>query len=83
MGGLSSVSISITSAIVYGVFGAIFFLLIFLLVLLGVTDCNWDCNRLLRASSLLLSDPIGKLLSKFTSMLNAKYLVSVLTLRPE
>ena len=45
MGGLSSVSISITSAIVYGVFGAIFFLLIFLLVLLGVTDCNWDCNR--------------------------------------
>ena len=45
MGGLSSVSISITSAVVYGVFGAIFFLLIFLLVLLGVTDCNWDCNR--------------------------------------
>jgi len=45
MGGLSSVSISITSAVVYGVFGAVFFLLIFLLVLLGVTDCNWDCNR--------------------------------------
>ena len=45
MGGLGDVSISITSAVVYGVFGAIFFLLIFLLVLLGVTDCNWDCNR--------------------------------------
>ena len=47
MGGLGDVSISITSAVVYGVFGAIFFLLIFLLVLLGVTDCNWDCNRYL------------------------------------
>jgi len=45
MGGLSSVSISITSAIIYVVFGGIFFLLIFLLVMVGVTDCNWDCNR--------------------------------------
>ena len=45
MGGLSSVSMSITSAIIYVIFGGIFFLLIFLLVMIGVTDCNWNCNR--------------------------------------
>ena len=45
MGGLTDVSISITSAIIYIIFGGIFFILIFLLVMVGVTDCNWDCNR--------------------------------------
>ena len=44
-GGLSSVSISVTSAVVYFVSGTIFFSLIFLLVMLGVTDCDWDCAR--------------------------------------
>ena len=44
--GLSSVSFSFTTAIVYLVSGAVFFLLIFLLVMLGVTDCNCDCDRL-------------------------------------
>ena len=46
MAGLSNVSISVTSAVVYFVSGTIFFSLIFLLVMLGVTDCNWDCSRL-------------------------------------
>ena len=45
MAGLSNVSISVTSAVVYFVSGAIFFSLIFLLVMLGVTDCDWDCSR--------------------------------------
>ena len=40
----SSVSISITSAIVYVVSGLVFFLLVFLLVMMGVTNCNWDCE---------------------------------------
>ena len=43
--GLSAVSISFTTAIVYIVSGAVFFFLIFLLVMLGVTDCNCDCSR--------------------------------------
>ena len=46
MAGLSNVSISVTSAVVYFVSGTIFFSLIFLLVMLGVTDCDWDCSRL-------------------------------------
>ena len=45
MAGLSNVSISLTSAVVYFVSGTIFFSLIFLLVMLGVTDCDWDCAR--------------------------------------
>ena len=45
MAGLSNVSISVTSAVVYFVSGTIFFSLIFLLVMLGVTDCDWDCSR--------------------------------------
>ena len=49
--GLSSVSFSFTTAIVYLVSGAVFFLLIFLLVMLGVTDCNCDCDRLVVFSS--------------------------------
>ena len=40
----SSVSISITSAIVYVVSGLVFFLLVFLLVMMGVTNCNWECE---------------------------------------
>ena len=40
----SSVSISITSAIVYIVSGLVFFLLVFLLVMMGVTNCNWECE---------------------------------------
>ena len=43
--GLSSVSISFTTAIVYIVSGVVFFLLIFLLVMVGVTDCNFACSR--------------------------------------
>ena len=43
--GLSSVSISFTTAIVYIVSGVVFFLLIFLLVMVGVTDCNCGCSR--------------------------------------
>jgi len=39
---VDSVSISITSAIVYGVSGGLFFLLIFLLVLIGLCNCNCD-----------------------------------------
>ena len=45
--GLSSVSISFTSAIVYIVSGVVFFLLIFLLVMVGVTDCNCGCTKYL------------------------------------
>jgi len=42
----ASVSISITSAIVYIVSGLVFFGLVFLLVMMGVTNCNWTCcNR--------------------------------------
>ena len=42
----SSVSISITSAIVYVISGLVFFGLVFLLVMMGVTNCNWSCcNR--------------------------------------
>ena len=41
----NSVSISITSAIVYGVSGGFFLLLIILLVMMGVTSCDWDCER--------------------------------------
>ena len=40
----SSVSISITSAIVYVISGLVFFLLVFLLVMMGVTNCNWECE---------------------------------------
>ena len=40
----SSVSISITSAIVYVVSGLVFFFLVFLLVMMGVTNCNWHCE---------------------------------------
>ena len=40
----SSVSISITSAIVYVVSGLVFFFLVFLLVMMGVTNCNWQCE---------------------------------------
>ena len=40
----SSVSISITSAIVYVFSGLVFFLLVFLLVMMGVTNCNWECE---------------------------------------
>ena len=39
----ASVSISITSAIVYIVSGLVFFGLVFLLVMMGVTNCNWEC----------------------------------------
>ena len=55
--GLSSVSISFTTAIVYIVSGVVFFLLIFLLVMVGVTDCNCDCSRyfLLFCTSVLVS----------------------------
>ena len=55
--GLSSVSISFTTAIVYIVSGIVFFLLIFLLVMVGVTDCNCDCSRylLLFCTSVLVS----------------------------
>ena len=40
----ASVSISITSAIVYIVSGLVFFGLVFLLVMMGVTNCNWHCE---------------------------------------
>ena len=40
----SSVSISITSAIVYVVSGLVFFFLVFVLVMMGVTNCNWHCE---------------------------------------
>ena len=42
---VDSVSISITSAIVYGVSGGLFFLLIFLLILIGLCNCNCDNYR--------------------------------------
>ena len=40
----ASVSISITSAIVYIISGLVFFGLVFLLVMMGVTNCNWECE---------------------------------------
>ena len=40
----ASVSISITSAIVYVISGLVFFGLVFLLVMMGVTNCNWECE---------------------------------------
>ena len=40
----ASVSISITSAIVYVISGLVFFGLVFLLVMMGVTNCNWQCE---------------------------------------
>merc|ERR1719445_2249569 len=45
---VDSVSISITSAIVYGVSGGLFFLLIFLLILIGLCNCNCDNYRCCR-----------------------------------
>ena len=44
MSALSSVSISVTSAVVYAVSGTIFALLIFLLVLMGVSNCDCKCS---------------------------------------
>ena len=38
---ISSVSFSLTTAILYLLSGAFFFLLIFLLVMLGVSDCHF------------------------------------------
>ena len=42
---VDSVSISLTSAIVYGISGGLFFLLIFLLILIGLCNCNCDNYR--------------------------------------
>lgn len=44
MSGLSEVSISFTSAVVYAVSGLIFALLIFLLVLMGISNCDCKCR---------------------------------------
>ena len=42
---LNSVSISTTTALIYGLSGGTFFLLVFLLVMMGMTNCDWDCSR--------------------------------------
>ena len=61
----ASVSISITSAIVYIISGLVFFGLVFLLVMMGVTNCNWSCcNRWSYFSKLI-----------FIQCLNSKYYV--------
>ena len=39
----SSVSISTTSAIVYGLSGFVFVFLILILFMMGVTNCHWEC----------------------------------------
>jgi len=40
----TSVSMSMTTALIYGVSGSFFFLLVFLLVMMGLTNCDWNCN---------------------------------------
>eukprot|EP00090_Calanus_glacialis_P020212 TRINITY_DN31090_c0_g1_i1.p1 TRINITY_DN31090_c0_g1~~TRINITY_DN31090_c0_g1_i1.p1 ORF type:complete len:116 (-),score=28.49 TRINITY_DN31090_c0_g1_i1:303-650(-) len=40
----NTVSMSITSAIVYAFSGGLFFLLIFLLIMIGISNCNWECK---------------------------------------
>ena len=41
----NSVSMSVTTALIYGVSGTFFFLLVFLLVMMGLTNCDWHCRR--------------------------------------
>ena len=41
---LFPVSMSMTTALIYGVSGSFFFLLVFLLVMMGLTNCNWSCR---------------------------------------
>ena len=40
----TTVSMSMTTALIYGVSGSFFFLLVFLLVMMGLTNCNWSCK---------------------------------------
>ena len=40
----TTVSMSSTTALIYGVSGSFFFLLVFLLVMMGLTNCNWSCK---------------------------------------
>ena len=42
---LGSVSISTTTALIYGISGGTFFLLVFLLVMMGLTNCDWNCYK--------------------------------------
>ena len=41
----NAVSMSMTTALIYGMSGGFFFLLVFLLVLMGMTNCDWPCCR--------------------------------------
>ena len=41
----NSVSMSVTTALIYGVSGTFFFLLVFLLVMMGLTNCDWHCRQ--------------------------------------
>ena len=40
----NAVSMSMTTALIYGMSGGFFFLLVFLLVLMGMTNCAWNCS---------------------------------------
>ena len=41
----NAVSMSMTTALIYGMSGGFFFVLVFLLVLMGMTNCDWPCCR--------------------------------------
>ena len=51
----NAVSMSMTTALIYGMSGGFFFLLVFLLVLMGMTNCAWNCCSWCRLASWIFS----------------------------